>query len=431
VPWWIADGARSFLAHAGTWSLGAVVKTNAAAVTAIALLAAAVGLGVGMLARPAAQDSGRAGRAEARLQTVEAELASLKEDLATARAALAAAPRPREVDAPVLEGRAPAPVAIAPAAQAPVVKPAETQPAMNGARFKVPGFEAALDDTDWSLVGGNLAKMKGELDKIAESHRTGTPLPPDFYGRIQTLNGPLVTAALRFEQTAKTGHPNAAFTHPAFQANVIEATLKAAGMPLSEAQASALAELGVRFTEEDGLRTKAYDASTFALRRVVEEAQLRDRFFESAFGLLSAEQRSALVSPDLRDRLQVDLFSSGLLWLGRAEIVKFRGFDALVAALESRLVQALDADLTETQRTDLKQLLQDWLRGWPASVLDTPADEYSLGGSPTAAYVTSCGARQISLLERITPALRLSGKSVEKVRGYQFAWVLLRTPDQG
>jgi RNA polymerase sigma-70 factor (ECF subfamily) len=432
VPWWIADGARSVSTSWSALSLGVVMKATAATTTVVALLAAAVGVGLGFLLQRPRSDDDRAARAETALEAARAEVASLKRDLAAAqdRAKASSSAPQRDSDAPTLEGRPAAPpVGLAPAKVPEQPADPSEATAVGGARYRIPGFEGPLDEVDWTQVGTNLSKMKGLMDSIAKATRTGVPLPPETIGRIQTLNGPLVTAALKFEDKVKTGHPNAAFTHPAFQANVIAATLKAAGVPLTDAQSSALEEIGIRFSDEETKRTQSYDATTFELTKVCEEAQLRDRFYEAAFGVLQDEQRNALVNPDLKDRLQVDLFSSGLIWLGRANLLPFKSFDLLSAAVQQRILGTLQATLDDAQRTDLARLVDSWLHALPADMVERPADAYALQGSPTSAYVTACAAREVSLLQQVVPTLRLDAAAQEKLRSYTISWVLLRQPD--
>ena len=96
----------------------------------------------------------------------------------------------------------------------------------------------------------------------------------------------------------------------------------------------------------------------------------------------------------------------------------------------ARVARALEGKLTETQIADLKRLIEDWLREWPTSVLETPADAWSLGGSPTSAYVTLCAQRQLALLERVIPALNLEVKPAQKIRLIGLAWIPLRNPSE-
>jgi hypothetical protein len=289
-------------------------------------------------------------------------------------------------------------------------------------------MEAMLDRLDWAAIGANAEKMRPLLADLLAGIQAKKPMSPEVIGRIQTLNGPLLTAALQLEEDLDTGHVNTAFTHPAFMSNAIAATLTAAGLPLTSEQEKALADIGLRYTEEEKRRAASYGPEAFQLRRILDEAALRQRFFDEVESHLTAEQRAALGDPTVRGRVQLDLFSSGLVWTGRCAVLTFRDVDGLVAAFAERLVTSLHLALDEAAREDLRRLIAEWLRGWPVAALETPADPASLSGMVTVAYAMDCARRELALLEGLQSALSLDAKGVESLRSAQAVLLPARLP---
>jgi hypothetical protein len=173
----------------------------------------------------------------------------------------------------------------------------------------VGGQEEFLTVVDWGTVGTNMSAMTPLISQFAKRFADDGSMDPEVVGKINSYNGPLVTAALAAGQKGQL-EPNVAFTHPAFMVNAIAATLEAAKVPLSEAQGASLGEVAGRYTTELSRLPAATEPDRWALARLADESELRERFFVDAFRLLSAEQLAALTPPYAKDRLQMDIFSA-------------------------------------------------------------------------------------------------------------------------
>ncbi len=158
----------------------------------------------------------------------------------------------------------------------------------------------------------------------------------------------------------------------------------------------------------------------------MDEAQLRDRFFDSAFAVLTPEQRNVLVDPSYRGRIALDLFSSGLVWQGKASRITFVDVDGLVAGLAQRLPAQIEVTLTDAQMDELRRLVAEWLREWPADALSAEADALSLAGMSDTRQVTAVAQREVALLERFGPTMGLDDAGVRRVRAFALVLVPLR-----
>jgi hypothetical protein len=394
----------------------------AAALLAVGALVA--GVAVGWFARPSfdavAADPARAERAEARVNDLEAQVARLEEEAreAAERQAprLATTGRPAEVAPRLAEAPAPdAPPTKAPAerdAKAPLLTPK--------------GYEELVTGVDWSVVGKNLQEMTPLMAQFGDEWaRTGT-LPMSLVGKLQEMNGPLVTAALHAAGKLKLPlqKANTAFTHPVFSANALASMLANAGKPLTEAQLEELSRLAERFAAEDAARMAGYDGRAWELQKSIDESTLRDRFFEAAFALLTDEQRALLAPESARGRLQSDLFSSGLVWAARAQKLEFATPEALSAAMEAHLLRHFE--LGADRAAAVHEVVARWAAGLPPSWTSEPADPLSLVGMMPVARVLEAARLELGMLDDLNRSLALDEEAAKRVRGTDFVLVPLR-----
>jgi hypothetical protein len=404
------------------------MRQHPVVLAAAVLVAAGLGLFLGMSLGRKGGSTG--GGADARVKALEDQVASLRTALDEARAAAAAGTPPAATaDQPDLSGRAEKPVAsLVPSVPAESAGTGSDGEEARGGLVRIPGLDSALAEVDWDEVGSNVIRMRPDLDAFAESRAHGTNLAPEVLRRIQTHNRPLVMAALTFEGGLKSGDPNTAYTHPAFLSNAIVAALENAKMPLSDAQQKAVAEVAVRYTEEETKRKAAYAPDTWELQKILDEAELRDRFYDETFALLTPEQQAALVNPALRGRVGVDLFSSGLTWQMRQMPLLFRDVDQLAELVVARIVASLGGDWTDVQKDDLARLVAEWLATWPRGTLETVADPYALAGMTPTLYVRESGRRQLAFLQSLGAALSFEPARLQALRAGGIVYVPLRRP---
>jgi hypothetical protein len=388
-------------------------------------LSLAAGLGAGWLLHGS---RGGGPEADARVSTLEREVSDLRARLAEAarkEPTLVAAPTPP----PAAPTTPPTPAPPPPGPAAMESDAAAAAAAAKGAgpgepRYVPAGTEEAVKAVDWSVVGKNMAEMAPLITKFANEMATTGKYTPETIGRVQQLNGPLVTAALKAAEKMGVANPNVAFTHPAFMANAIAAALEAAGKPLSEAQAQAIGTAAEEFTAREARRLGSYGPDTFALEKSIEESALREEFFTRAFAQLTAEQRELLQPAATRGRLQADLFSPGLVWLTRSRIAPFRTRDALVADVEQQLFR--NVRLPEDRRPAVHDAVVEWANAIPAAEWDAPVDPLSLQGMVPVATVVTAATRQVALLKRTLDVARLDDATAQRVRSVEHVLVPVR-----
>jgi hypothetical protein len=263
------------------------------------------------------------------------------------------------------------------------------------------------------------------ITAIAEAVRDGKPVPAKAAGDVQRHNGPLVTIALQLADKLPGTGANGTFTHPAFMTNALAAALESLGRPLTDSQRTALDDLGRRSTAEDRDRIARYDERTFLLQKVVEEGDLRTRFFASLRALLSPEQL-ALVSPEVqRDRLALDVWSSGIFWIQFHRPASFTSQADLAektARTYGRLLKV--AEGAETEK--LTAIVADWASRLPETLREREVDVLERGGWPRAETVALAAAESRKLVERAAADLGLSGERLETAR--KIALVFTPTP---
>ena len=257
---------------------------------AIALVAGGVGLAVGpRIAGEKEIGSEPPSFLIAENQRLESEVESLTETLRLSEEALEQKQAAEETATAKLPG---APERYIPSADDPEATPSLEEPAPTA--YFVEEYGGALKDVDFKTIGANLSEMTPLILDIVRSIHDRTPASPEAVGRIQQLNGPLITAALKLDQAVPGIGVNGKFTDPSFMTNAMISALKAAKVPLDEEQTRSLIATARRYMDEDARRRAGYDEFTFTIRKLYEEAELKDRFFEDALSLFTPEQRAAV-----------------------------------------------------------------------------------------------------------------------------------------
>ncbi len=290
-----------------------------------------------------------------------------------------------------------------------------------------PAVRDALAATDWPAVAENLAAMLPVADEIVGALARGERPSAESIGRSQELNGPLITIAMRLEAAGVPGTgANGAFTHPAFMSNAIAASLEALGMPLDSAQQAALGHVGAEFARRERQRVAARTVDAVKLRRLVEEAEQKRDYFAAARALLSDEQRNALCPPAVRGRVAADLFSEGLVWVGRAQPLTYRDEAHLAELIEARLL----GDADETARGAARDIVAAWVAALPREIVDHHADALDRVGMVDAAYTTTCARHVAALTETLLRDGGVSAGAAARLRDLGGTVVLFRAPSE-
>lgn len=298
-------------------------------------------------------------------------------------------------------------------------------------RLSHPAFDEVLGKVDWNGVSehiGAMTKVLSELGVALSEGKSPDQLPPETSESITKHNGPLVTVAVRLMQAKVPGTgANGSFTHPAFMSNAIIAVLEGAGKPLSDDQMTRISEISKRFVAEDAARLARYDDSTFQIRKVEEEGDLRERFFQEARGVLTAEQVELVSPAATRDRLQFDLFSAGILMYTVTRPVPYKGAAEYAETVAKSLGGPLR--LSDEQKTKLTVIAAEWAAALPADITRRSENAFDkMGMLPTRNSLISATETR-KLLERVARDLELQGDSLAGAR--RWGVVLMPQPNIG
>ncbi len=341
--------------------------------------------------------------AAARAEKAEKELAEARKERDDAKAALAAA-------------------AAAQAATSPAPKKGDGRPSQ---AFSFPDYDEALGKVDWKAVGTTTRQMLPVLEGLRKSAMNGGKLDLAAAGRTQQLNGALLHEASKINEALPGFGVNGAYTHPSFMVNAIAATLEDAGKPLTDTQSEALGKLGRDYSGREKLRDQGYDDHTFGIQKVLDEAALKDQFFEGASAILTPEQRDLLWPAATRGLVGWDLFSSGLLLAQLIHPLVVKDRDAFASQIGQQLVTRSKAG------PERKEAIQAAAAAWAADLPDAwfEKDTETLGGMQPilpVAFVEELGRRQLPLLQRVAGDLGLPEDASKAVRGLPivfFPWV--------
>ena len=290
-------------------------------------------------------------------------------------------------------------------------------------------FQKTLEAIDWEEAGQALSRMSPLLGEVISAQLEGKPMPPSV-GDIQKYNGALVKMALKAEQDGVPGSgTNGSFTHVAIVANLVYATLKHADLPLSESQEAKLATLADELIAEDEKRLKSYGDSTLALRKILEETAIKDRFYAGVDAMLTEEQRNALHPESIRGRTSYDLFSSGLVWAQRVAPQRFRDKEQLTQALVGQVMMRYA--VAEERRAVVEETVAEWVAALPASLVDEAPDAMEAKtGAFRVSRVRDAAAAQLQGFERLLQRLPADDPAAAKIRAEaRVAMPLLTKPE--
>lgn len=286
--------------------------------------------------------AGRASTASGELAALQQRNRELEQQLATLQDQLAR------------RGAEPAPAVAAAgvAADAPV-------PAVAGPMFDDAQFAAALAKIDWATMGEvtkDMAPLLAELVKAMGEE--GADVPMDLIGKIQQLNGKLVAQLPAMLEAGMPGYgPNGVYTHPLVVANTLASTLAASGTKLTPAQQQSLSGLVAVFAKET--QQIAGASREFAVEQLLEEVEMKDRFYREMSGLLTPEQLAKVAPEGAGSYDGANLFGSGLVTQASSVQVPAKDAADFARSASGRLAEQLGLDEAATAqvRTAMAQAM--------------------------------------------------------------------------
>jgi hypothetical protein len=429
LPWVVKDAVQGAGLGAGAAAIGGAMGTGGVAAVAVAAAVVGAVAGAALLAPskpagvPEAEVQTRIRESENRLREEMAKsVAARDEDRRKAQAERDdALGRAEKAEQDAAEARRALEEAEARAAAAPAPgSGADVAAAVKeaGPRFAFPEFGEAIAKVDWKSVGRNTRAMVPLISSLRDA--AGSKEPPDLaeIGKIQKHNAALIEEAAKIMGKVPGIGANGAFTHPAFQVNSMAATLDAAGLPLTDAQAKALGQVGTEFTEKEKARAAGYTDATWELQKVIDEADLKDRFFEAAFAVLTPEQRNALVPAGTKGLVGFDLYSSGLMLAQLLAPVQTKGRDDYAAKTAQSLGNR--TGLGEEQKAEVQRVVAEWAATLPEEWF-TKEFERTIGQPLIpVALVAESARRDLALLQRIVREMPVPEEKAKALRRTSF-----------
>ncbi len=302
----------------------------------------------------------------------------------------------------------------------------DTPTVAKGVRYPYDKYKKPLESIDWDVAGDAIGHIAPLLEELVKARAEGKPIPPSV-GNIQRYNGPLVTAALTAQQGGLSGTgANGAFTHPVMLANMIYAALFKSEHPLSKAQEEQLQKLADDYIQKEERRVAGYGEDTLALRKLLDETTLKDRFFAAVDGMLSEQQRTILHPEVVRGRTSADLFSSAVIWGTVAGPQRFSTTEQLIAQLVQQVVARFQ--VPAEQRSVVDDLAQEWAKGFPPGLLDKPADTLTLQGHMPVERVRIAAERQLAMFKALLDRMPDDWAGATRVRTETFVGVPNKRP---
>jgi hypothetical protein len=152
------------------------------------------------------------------------------------------------------------------------------------------------------------------------------------------------------------------------------------------------------------------------MKKLVEEGDLKDRFFDRVREILSVAQLDAISPPVTRDRLAADLWSEGLLWVTVTRPVRFEKKEQLVETTSRSLGTMFKLD--DAQKTKVAAIAADWAARLPQPLVERKPDALEALGMSPADLVADAAAETRRLVERIATDLALSGDQLTAARNW-------------
>ncbi|MFO1032285.1 MAG: hypothetical protein U1F60_14490 [Planctomycetota bacterium] len=228
-----------------------------------------------------------------------------------------------------------------------VVEPPPPPPPV-GPVFDDAQFAEVLAKIDWTTMGAASKDMAPLIAQLVEAMgKDGAKLPMDLVAKIQQLNGKLVAQLPALLEAKLPGYgANGVYTHPLVAANTMASTLAAAGAALTPAQQQSMSGLVRAFAAE----SQQIDAATreFEVEQLLEEVEMKDRFWKEVGGLLAPEQAAVLQPAGAGTHDGSSLFSSGLITQSTSMPIAAKDAGEFARKASAHLADQLGLDDTAT-----------------------------------------------------------------------------------
>lgn len=271
-----------------------------------------------------------------------------------------------------------------------------------------------VGEANWPELSGAMSEIIKSLNEIMAARKEGREPSPEVMKNIQKHNQKLIDYYVKVLRKLPTHmSANGEFVHPINTANMIAAALQAAGKPLSEAQVKQVVALGEEYESGWDKLQSGYDAGTLKLEKVVDELELKQKFYDSMVALLQPDQREVVIDPATHDYMQLDMYSPSLSLVQNLAPVYRPTLEEVRTTLidEVSKEMGLNKDLVSAQG----YVLDTWLTDC-GSMLD-PRTEAEVGMLKTQECI-KYGRVQIKAFKALIEALRPDEKQLGLMRDF-------------
>lgn len=279
-------------------------------------------------------------------------------------------------------------------------------------RFGSWGDLPELKNADWKELGGALQAMTPQMEPLARAIREGRQPDAEAMKKIGAQNMKLVKLAVALQGKVPThvDSVNGEYTHPVSIANLLAAQLAAAGNPLSDAQKKRLSELGEDYEKRWKVINDAYTPETMQLRKIMDEAELKQWFTEQMWLVTTPEQKALVVSPQTEGYLGIDLYSPALMFQGVARPLQANSRDTLKGHMKDWIAQQFG--VARDALDGAEYAFDDWL-----TTLNPEPKSASEASFVHISELLKFGRAQLALLTNLLTTVLSDPEVAKNVRG--------------
>ncbi len=275
-------------------------------------------------------------------------------------------------------------------------------------------YGGALSRVDWKMIGTSLNELTRLTPRVIRFLNRGRPPSVDLSTSVADVKRKVMLQVLRLGQDVPGTGVNGKFTDPACAANAILVTLFAADLPLSPEQTAKIEEIATRTMQEDAKRRSSYGDGAYELAKLLDEVELKARFFGECFEVLTVPQAKVL-SPELsRGRLLVDPFSEAAVFGDWVRVHTFKNANSLAADVHDAVRRLLGGDgalISQSRETVLR-----WAEGLPKEEILAEQDTLDRSGMITAKRALTWGRLVLDLLKSLVEDLHMTEERAQSIR---------------
>lgn len=228
-------------------------------------------------------------------------------------------------------------------------------------------------EADWDLMAEAIANMQVVFLDLVDRMQNKQPADPNMVKTIQAENSKLIRFAGGVVGQIPTHSPiNGEFTNPLATANLMNAMLTRAELPLSASQLEQIQAVGETYDAEYKALDEGYAEDTLRLRKILEEIAAKRDIQRRMLDILTEEQLQQVAPDALRDLFQLDVLSPFVSALTLADPRPVTSAEDALNQLRKRV--ELTYDITPQQLEGMDDLFEAWARKMAPLLVEVPIE---------------------------------------------------------